>query len=513
MTLHRVALALALATVALAAPARAGTRDPDDEVEMTQMRAHKPRAAELVEKGEASLAEGALWDADGAFRQAQAEDPSVALPWRRDCEALVLLGRRGDAANACVRALELRHANVNLRGLVHALVDGPRPPSPNDLFQALTITSSVRESGPSFTTAAMACAIAEATGDAPMLRRCADDLQRFAPEDPATRHAHALLASRCPPARFWLGWGVLAAALLASIGHAWRRSRFLRGATAAAVIVLVAFPRIARAASDDAPRIKPLTTWPIDDAHPEQSIPNEKARNADPLQFGYWLQDVALKGSVAHDHGDHVAAARFYAALALAVPDRAIGYVKQCDEYDEAGDTARAIEACGQALMRDGTTAKDYVHFVDLLVGKPGSLTQTEVAALDSVVEHMKTDPGAASVVDEVECKVGTRTSNVAQLRECTAALAARDPAGIKTITYQWALAIQEGRVHDAEGLLERAKGAGIPVEEMTRTTEATRSRQKRQLALVLLGALIVVGAVVAGGRALRGRHIARVAA
>jgi hypothetical protein len=512
---RHLALACVVAGLAVATSAVALERDPDDEVEMSLMREHKPRAAQLVEKGEGLRGTGSLWDADAAFREAEEDDPSVALPWRRDCEVLVDLGRRGEATTACVHAVELRRANVNLRGLVHALVGGPVAPNANELFQALAITSMVRESGPGLTSTAMACDIAETIGDGIMLQHCAEDLQHLAPDAPETRHALALLASRCPPARFWAGWLAVLAAALFTMAHALSRSGLRRKAriASAAALLLAMAPSTVRADSEPAAQPTWLSKWPVDDAHPEARIPSDKERNADPLQFGYWLQDLELKAGLAHDRGDHLASARFYAAMAQAVPDRAVGFVRECEEYDAAGALEQAIEACGEALMREGTMVKDYIRFVDLVVSKQGPLSATEIAALAHVVEHMKGDPTASAFADEVECKVGTRTSNGAQLRDCTAGLAARDPDGPKTLTYEWALAIQEGRVGDAERLVERAKVAGVPVEGMARATAATQRKEQEHVALVILGVLVLLGAGAVGFRFAQRRPLAQSAA
>ncbi len=56
-----------------------------------------------------------------------------------------------------------------------------------------------------------------------MLQRCAGELNRLAPEDPAARKANDALAASCPPARFWGGWVALGAAAFLTLGDALRR--------------------------------------------------------------------------------------------------------------------------------------------------------------------------------------------------------------------------------------------------------------------------------------------------
>ena len=67
-----------------------------------------------------------------------------------------------------------------------------------------------------------------------------------------------------------------------------------------------------------------LSKWHVDREHPEANSPTVKDRNADPLEFGYWLQDLVWKAERAAKSGDHALAAKLYMALATAVPDRAI---------------------------------------------------------------------------------------------------------------------------------------------------------------------------------------------
>jgi hypothetical protein len=260
-------------------------------------------------------------------------------------------------------------------------------------------------------------------------------------------------------------------------------------------LLLLGMPATARA---EAPQstASTLSRWPVDIEHPENGIPSEKDRDADPLQFGYWLQDVALKAEHASKDGDHVVAARLYAALARAVPDRAVGAVKACEEYEAAGSLQKAIDACGDALLRDGARVSDYSHFVGLMLAKPGRLSDKDTAALGAVLAHMKTDPAGRDAVADLECQVGTRTSNIALLEECTKELATRAPDDAKTLTYRWALAVADRRFDDARELGERARTAGVPAENVAAmdrllATNETHRRWERALS-VLVGGLIL---------------------
>ncbi len=450
---------------------------------------------------------------------AQAADPvDPSRDDRSSCLALTAAGQRVEAVMACSRALETVRSGENRRALVSALVDGPAPPTTTDLAIALQITAAERDRGGALTASAAACDIAERMGDMIMLERCADQLVAIAPSDPATLRAKAALAAASPPWRFWTAWSLLASAVGVTAAQAHVRPR-RRGAgpagAAAAVLCATALASPAARADDPppVPRHGWLNKWPIDEAHPEQNIPPEKDRDADPLSFGYWLQDVTWKAETYSKRGDHVNAARFYKVLGLAVPDRAIGYLKACDEYEAAGDREQAIEACGQGLLRDGLTVRDYTHFVDLMLGQPGTLGKKQQAALAEVLAHMRDDAAGRGAVDEQECRVGTRTSNIAQLEECTAALQARSPNDAKTISYLWALAVARGDSGAAQELVERARTAGVADADVARMAEATERntwmRRARWALWVAAAGLLAAAAFVVARTTLARRRLA----
>jgi tetratricopeptide (TPR) repeat protein len=500
---------LPIALLTSSQAAAAVLRLPGDAQEVDAVRASHPRAVALLEEGETAAAAGDMEGAHALFQQAEAVAPSFALLWRRDCEALSVLDRRPQAVDACSRALQDSRNNVDERALVHALVDGRSAPTTDDLLEALALTSFESRRSPGMSTpAAMACDIAASVGDGLMLQRCAEELERIAPDDPETKRATKLLASQCPAWRFWAGWLAIAAAGTLTMGHALRRvavrTRGRRTGMAMALLVAT-MPLVARA--DEQPATGWLSRWKIDDDHPENSIPSEKERNAEPLEFGYWLQDVVLKAERATKRGDHAAAVKFYLALAKAVPDQAVSFVKLCEECEALGDIDRATSSCADALLRNGVQVKDYTRFAHLVISKPGRLTDRETAALGQVIQHMKDDPAGREAVYDVECEVGVRTSNLAQLRECTAALAARAPEDKETLTYQWALAIQEGHFDQAEKLIERARSAGVSVEAMEHTTATDERRHRFAVTLAIVGVVLLLGGAGVAGRAVARRR------
>jgi tetratricopeptide (TPR) repeat protein len=498
---------VASAVLALRADAAAAavTRDHGDAQEVDLMRRSDTPVVELLEKGEALAAAGSIEEAHQVFTQGLRAEPAFSLLARRDCEALTTLGRREEAVYVCGQAMVSKRSNVNTRALVRALVAGPRRATVGDLSQALTqYVLQRRQSSSVATPAEMICSIAESLGDVPMLTQCTGELEEAAPNDAETLRAQALLASRCPPVRFWTGWLAILAAVIATLVHALLRAasaprrRLVAPLAAAAAVATLLHVRPAAAEA------AMLSKWPINDEHPEQRIPTEAERNAEPLEFGYWLQDLAFKAGKATKGGDHEAAIRYYTAMAIAVPDRSIAYSKLCSEYEAAGDLEKATNACGEALQRDGVKVGDFTHFVHLILAKPGPLGKKETATLANVLQHMRDDAQGRQVVDDLECEVGVRTSNIAQLKECTAGLAVKAPDDSKTIVYQWSLAMQEGHFADAEKLIERARSKGLKVDEMSAATAGG----KRQHVFLLLAAAVL--AALLGGLAMWGRNTLR---
>jgi tetratricopeptide (TPR) repeat protein len=509
VTLPPVFLTSALGVLAISRTAGAVERDRSDDAEIARMRARVPHAATLLEKGEALAAAGALEEADALFRQGETEDSTDSLLWRRDCEALTALGRRKEAVDACTRAMENRRSNGSGRALVRALVGGPTAPMPNDLVQALVLKSVERQKDPSqlLTALAMACDIAESLGDQAMLQDCAGKLTQIAPNGPETRRALNLLQSACPLWRFIGGWLAIVALTLVTAVRALApiARRLRRGAVVATLgLGVLAAPRIAHSQSRPGMQQarEQLSSWDIDDDHPEKNIPSEAERNQKPLDFGYWIQDIVQKAERASKRGDHAAAARFYEALSLAVPDRSIGFTKTCDEYEALGDLEKARSACGDALLRDGVTVQDYTHFVHLVL--IARLEEKDLKALANVIAHMRQDPNGLAAADDLECEVGLRTSNVAQLKECTPGLAARAPNDPRTISYQWALAVAQNKFGDADKFLTLAKSAGVTphdLERMSKLAAAHERWHRIQVALVILGVVLMLGAIGAAGK------------
>lgn len=471
------------------------------------MRANHPQAADRFEKGEALAAAGSLDDALRSFQEGRADDPvDAGIFLRRECETLTALGRHDEAKTACWKSLQELRTPQTIVATTRALVTGPTPPSFDDIHQALMLVL-VERSKSLFGQPRLAeamCNVAESIGDGVMLQHCTEELERLAPDYPATKRARAVLDAPCSPWRFWLGWLAIAAACIVTLVDAGRRSsrrRALRlkgsGAVATALLVsLTSFATTARADLPPAPPGAMLSDWAVDDKDPEGHVPTQKQMNEDPLQAGYWVQDLLVKAELATKHGDHPAAIKYYRALFKAVPDKAISLTKLCSEYEAVNDLNAAINSCGLALMLDGVSINDYAHFVRLLLSKPGPLGPKDVAAATNVINHLKSDAVGKSAGYQLECELGIRVADLTMLKECTAALAVSAPGDEKTLSFEWALAMQQSQFGRARTLLAQVKAAGASdesVKNMQMALDAGDRAQRKWLTVTAAGTLLLI--------------------
>jgi tetratricopeptide (TPR) repeat protein len=506
-----VAAALVLtATAASAWP----ERDAPDAATVAKMRANYPQAAALFEKGEALAGAGALQDALRTFREGRAQDPvDGGIFLRRECQVLASLGQHDEAKTACWNAMQEQRSPNTIAATVRALVTGTTAPSFEDVHQALTLLLFERSKSlveqPRL--AAGMCDIAESIGDGVMLQHCTEELERIAPNYPRTRLARAVLDAPCPPWRFWLGWLAILGACVVTLADAARRfarSRALgaRSAAPIAAAVLFAcvtfFAGVAHADLPPAPAGALLSTWAVDDKDPESHVPTQKEMNEDPLQAGYWMQDLILKAELATKHGDHQAAIKYYRAMFKAVPDKAISLIRLCSEYEAVDDLDGAINACGTALMLEGLSVNDYVHFVRLLLRKPGVLSPKDVAAATNVIGHLKETDAGKDAAYQLECELGVRVSDVEKLKECTTALAVTAPSDPKTISFEWALAMQQSKFGRARQLLAEARAAGTKEEylrNMETAVDVGDREQRKWLAVGAAGSLVLIVGLIYG--------------
>lgn len=251
--------------------------------------------------------------------------------------------------------------------------------------------------------------------------------------------------------------------------------RILLSSMLVLLVVSFAAPRAARATG-----IEPLSTqFHINHADPEATVPTDAEKNAKPLEFGYYLQDLIAFAMAADKAGDHLGAARYYRAFAKAVPDESIAFQKLCESLQKAGKRDEAMAACRDALGRSGIDVSDYVRYTTLVLAKQGPLTKDELEDLNTIVEHLRKDPGTRAAGIHVQCELAMHNSDVALLQQCSGELAALAPNDPKTISFQWAAAMRAGNAAEARRLVERARATGMKpagLQKMEKATDAMDS-------------------------------------
>jgi tetratricopeptide (TPR) repeat protein len=473
---------MALSSEAKATEPNRYRTDSDD---LAWIRREHPNAAELFDRAEALLFAGDAKQAADLFGQASTEAPQSALAPRRQCQTLTELGRHDEAVAACEKAVGNQGSPMDLRAMTAALLSGDAPPTTLEAAHALMHARRARHlmSSEPWGYAAQ-CDVAARLGDTSMLNDCVADLQRIAPNHYETSRATAIAASIRPGWRTAAGWLAIAGVAIATLMHALLRSR-RRGSAATVVgtaVVLAVALSAGRASADGiektdnerAPQAGALSKWAIDDKDPSASVPSVAQRDADPLEYGYHLMDLTDKAEAAMRRGDQAAAAKFYAALAKAVPDVSIAYAKMCDAYDAMGDRDKAVQSCTAALGKQGVRIGDYTHYARLVLAKPTRLGQEEIDDLDAVVEHLKNDQAARPAAFEIECSLGVRLGDKRRLDECAPSLAALAPDDTKTLFYQWSLALMQHDYAAASAFLEHAKKSPMPREDVSKMEDAT---------------------------------------
>jgi tetratricopeptide (TPR) repeat protein len=519
------ALALAACFIAVAfvtplpAQAEALRRHQVDAQELRNEQVLRPQVAAQIERGEAALAANNFAAAADLFQKAVAGSPHSALPRRRLCIAQLAQGRRAEAIQSCQAAAANLGSAIDFRALVGALMSAP--PTPAELAAALGYAQrAIQLMDREPYGYAAQCDIMRRLGDTEMLTQCLDDLQRVAPHIAETTRAQALVAGLRTPVRTALIWGGLALVTLLTALHALRAR--LRRPSLALILALATglsfAPRASRAAeSSESPEQSAggLSKYPVDPKDPSSSIPTPAQRDANPLEYGYFLMDVADQAAKATNRGDHQAAARYWMALYKAVPDRSVSLTKACASYEAAGDIENAIKTCKLALKFDGVLVNDFARFVSVSLKKPGALSAQELTDIDAVIKHLEETGAEHAVVDELNCNVAMKQNDLPRLEACSSSLAARVPDHPQTIYYQWAAAILKGDSTAARRLVERAKFVHSNpqrIEEMQRKTAETSSIWWRlRSPRVLLGAgilLLAAAALILVIRSLRARSV-----
>lgn len=480
-----------------------------------------PEAAKLFADGEAQLERANLPAAEAAFAKVRELAPNSGLAARRHAQVLTELGKKTEAVAACKQAILMSRTGIDGRACVATLMMGPNPPTVDDVYEALRLAAwAKRMPDQPFGDAAL-CEIAYRLGDEAMLQHCVDSLKSYAPDHYETRRFAAALKPE-PQWPVFLGWGGLAVAGLGTLAH-WARRRTGRGvavAVPAAMGLIIAGFALPAHAEEAAPaasmeKVAPQdlpkdaegqkrlqwqlsSKFPINPEAPESSVPSIEARNKDPLEFGYYLQDLAAEGASAEKKNDVASASHYWAAMVKAVPDVAVGYRRACKAFEQAGDLAKAIEYCAGALTQHDVQLDDFGQASRLVLSKQ-QLAPTDIADVDSMVAHLQTSkegqPELGLAGAHIACELGLRLEDKKRMEACASALAKGAPQDPKTLSFRWSYAMLRHDYSEARSLIAALKKAGMPEPALAKldraTTEASVWWRRPTTYFLVLGVLV----------------------
>lgn len=263
------------------------------------------------------------------------------------------------------------------------------------------------------------------------------------------------------------------------------------------------------------------TRFKVNDADPVSSIPTEEQRNADPMEFSGFLQDLISRAEGAFEKKDYASSVKYYEALARTVPTHALPFSRLCIGYAELGKTSIAAANCAKALRLDGARVLDHFRFVTLLL-KEKELEPSDIADIDASLKQLRehaekqakkgatqapaaplpappTASGSAPSksieqvkaeleqqrleslsrgetpkappamkdlpleIDVLACRVGVRLNDAKRLDECASNLNARQANLRLTLPFDWARALVKKDQATARALLGEARRLHFP--------------------------------------------------
>jgi tetratricopeptide (TPR) repeat protein len=504
-------------------------RHPFDERDLATLQDVSSDAKAKLLEAEKQLVAGQPAAAAEALRQASALAPKSALVARRHCQALALLGQRGAALAACNRAVKNEGSPMDHRALVAALMAGSAPPNTDDLAQAIEISLSLQKKIPDQALGYAALGdVARRLRDPVMLQTALDELEARAPTHPETQRLRAVV-QKPSTLIYSLAWFSVAAVGIVTVLHAmlrrWRARRLLSNVAPAALVALIALGARPVHAQDSAPSAAPappggivedkkddkwqLSEFKIDHDNPEKSVPSIEARNAKPLQFGYYLQDLGAMAAKADQADDPAKAVKYWRALAVAVPDRAIGFSKACANYEALRERAKGLPICARALELEGSTVEDHLRFARMALSGSAPLPPNELAMLDASIAHLRLDAASATAGDQVQCQVGIKLADLKRLDECIGNLSKTKPGAPEVLTFQWSRAMVAKDFGEARRLVAQLSKAGLKPDALAKMKRATDEegawwrrplrdwRWATALGVVLLGAALGVAVTI----------------
>lgn len=255
----------------------------------------------------------------------------------------------------------------------------------------------------------------------------------------------------------------------------------------------------------------------VNDADPEADIPTIEQRNANPLDFGYFLQTLTEKAEIALRRNEPAQALKYYLALARAVPEGGVSYRRICSTYELMGKLEQAQKSCLAVLDREGANAADYTKYVRLVLTQPGPLSAGQRSDLNEVLAHLKTQDAVSTLAADLECQVAMRLQDKTRLADCTSKLRSSGVKGTQMVSYAWTLAMLMGRYDEASQQIDRGREVGLDAAMLQQMEQLTADKQQpwrpylRNVPPLGRAALLAAMLILAVGLALRWRRRAQV--
>lgn len=221
---------------------------------------------------------------------------------------------------------------------------------------------------------------------------------------------------------------------------------------------------------------------PIDDSDPASSVPSQAVLDADPLAAGYLLMELSLRAEVAEAEKDYAAAARYFQAIAKAVPDRALAFSKLCHYHQLLAESDKALAACARATRLEGSKLADHLSYAALvLASAPAgqSLSPQAVVELEATLQHLDAEGVTAPELDILMCKFAVKVGDSQRLRRCVDRMVAKDPESPLTFSHRFSLALMEQDHGEASEVLDEARAANVPIEALDLMTRELESRRR----------------------------------
>jgi tetratricopeptide (TPR) repeat protein len=291
----------------------------------------------------------------------------------------------------------------------------------------------------------------------------------------------------------------------------------LAALTLSSAPVLAEANNAAAQAKGDKPKVD-LSHFEIDDENPEGNLPTAEEANLVALKFGAMVIELGARIDAARGRGDWAQAVKYDRAWVKLAPQRANAYSALCRDAEQLGKRDDAIQACANAIQKEGVVVDDFVRFVRLATHRPGGIDPVELEDARNAIEHLQQDDASRSIGYQLQCALALKQKDDVALEQCSTGLAKLAPDDPKSITYAWSLAIRKHDLARARELVEQAQknqqmqGAVAQMETSTRELEAAPvesesalSSTKQPIVQWLIGLLAaLVGAVYIARRIAR---------